>query len=56
MLHLIPDEDVPHAPTSECGCGPQLVLAVVDGVRRPVVQHRGREDDGLVGVDAEDGA
>jgi hypothetical protein len=21
--HEIPDDDAPHAPTSECGCGPQ---------------------------------
>jgi hypothetical protein len=22
-LHLIPDDGWPHAPTTECGCGPQ---------------------------------
>jgi hypothetical protein len=26
VLHLISDDGLPHAPTSECGCGPQLVL------------------------------
>lgn len=24
MLHLIPDDGQPHAPTTECGCDPQL--------------------------------
>lgn len=24
-VHLIPDDGIPHAKTSECGCGPQLV-------------------------------
>jgi hypothetical protein len=23
--HQIPDDEVPHAPTSECGCSPQVV-------------------------------
>lgn len=23
MLHLIPDDGQPHAPTTECGCDPQ---------------------------------
>lgn len=25
--HAIPDDDAPHAPTTECGCGPQRVTA-----------------------------
>lgn len=25
--HAIPDDSAPHAPTSECGCGPQRVDA-----------------------------
>ncbi len=25
MLHLIPDDGQPHAPTTECGCDPQLI-------------------------------
>lgn len=25
--HAIPDDGAPHAPTSECGCGPQRYIA-----------------------------
>lgn len=25
--HQIPDDGIPHAPTSECGCGPQRITA-----------------------------
>lgn len=41
MLHLIPDDGAPHAPTTECGCGPQLVtVAGGDGSPRPAIQHQ----------------
>ena len=40
-LHLIPDDGCPHAPTSECGCGPQLTdLRRADGTARPAFRHR----------------
>jgi hypothetical protein len=34
VLHLIPDDDLPHAPSTECGCGPALVT-VADDAGRP---------------------
>ena len=40
-LHLIPDDGRPHAPTTECGCGPQLAdLRRPDGTARPAFRHR----------------
>ncbi len=40
--HQIPDDDAPHAPTSECGCGPE-VFHTPDGTR--VYLHVDQDDD-----------
>lgn len=40
VLHLIPDDGAPHAPTTECGCGPVLVAVVAfDGTIRQAFEH-----------------
>lgn len=40
-LHLIPDDGAPHAPTSECGCGPTSREHVYFGgvTRRAYIHH-----------------
>jgi hypothetical protein len=40
VLHLIPDDGRPHAPTAECGCDPQLAWR--DG--REVLVHADVDD------------
>jgi hypothetical protein len=40
--HQIPDDGAPHAPTSECGCAPQ-VFHTDDGTR--VYLHVDQDDD-----------
>lgn len=42
-LHEIPDDGWPHAPTSECGCGPQL--------RYTGHRYRGRVSPVLIHLD-----
>lgn len=39
MLHLIPDDGAPHAPTTECGCDPQPQLIQTDGGYRTAMVH-----------------
>lgn len=39
MLHLIPEDDAPHAPSTECGCGPQLRLVPYGASRREALVH-----------------
>lgn len=50
MLHLISDDGLPHAPTSECGCDPQLATirgrqVFVHFPPRPEVRHSFDFDD-----------
>lgn len=47
-MHLIPDDGAPHAPTSECGCGPDRVLR---GGRYVYVHTDQRPDDNGGGPD-----
>jgi len=45
-LHLIPDENSPHAPTGQCGCTPRLAVVVLeDGSTRWAFKHWATGDD-----------
>jgi hypothetical protein len=48
VLHLIPDDGAPHAPTSECGCGPdRSTTPRPDGTHGTTYTHRDMTaDDG----------
>jgi hypothetical protein len=45
--HNIPDDGNPHAPTTECGCGPQRVTAGTHVVFEHVDQERGAGTDDI---------
>lgn len=56
MLHLIPDDELPHAPTTECGCGPRAEMVTgPDGTKRLAIVHpaaetqEGGDGDGWTG-------
>ncbi len=51
MLHLIPDDGAPHAPTGECGCYPYLKMVVHSGRVVTALAHNEVRDCELVGGD-----
>jgi hypothetical protein len=52
MLHRIPDDGAPHAPTTECGCDPHpKIVAGDDGLIRSVMQHTDMSGSDVVGGD-----
>jgi hypothetical protein len=47
MLHEIPrDDGTPHAPTGECGCGPELRTVTYNGTDRLALVHHDQTADG----------
>lgn len=46
MLHVIPEDGRPHAPTAECGCGPQAEMVPgPDGATRLALVHPAADED-----------
>lgn len=45
-LHIVPDDGRPHAPTSECGCDPELGVTRHRGAERRAYLHHDQDHAG----------